>query len=159
VPSLAKNWLVAIGAIASVWGVALPTKAQALLPYTPQLESSMLEEQGIALVQDAIQLVRFEQYELALPRAELAVQLAPDAFETWFVLGTLYVQQEDFDKGIETLLKAQRIAPEEAGIYFTLGSAYFQQEEYRKAVEEIEAGLKYEPEALEALFDCEVILT
>lgn len=133
--------------------VALPVGAQALLPYSLQLDSQELEQQGIALFQDALQLVQIGQYQLALPRAQLAVQLAPNTYETWFVLGTLYVQQKELDKGIDILLKARSLAPEEAGISFTLGSAYFQKGEYNTAIGEIEAGLKIEPDAVEALFD------
>jgi tetratricopeptide (TPR) repeat protein len=148
------NWFFsAIAAASCVVRVALPVGAQALLPYSLQLNSQELEQQGIALFQDALQLVQIGQYELALPRAELAVQLAPNTYETWFVLGTLYVQQKELDKGIEILLRARSLAPEEAGIFFTLGSAYFQKGEYNTAAREIEAGLKIEPDVLEALFD------
>lgn len=147
------NWLFSLFAIAGFSTIALPVSGQALLPYTLQLDSEELEQQGVALIQDAVQLVRFEQYDLALPRAKLATQLAPNLFETWFVLGSLYVQQKEFDKGIEVLMKARAIAPDEPGIMFTLGSAYFQKTNYNAAIKELEAGLKLDPEATEALFD------
>ncbi|MEQ9234258.1 tetratricopeptide repeat protein [Coleofasciculus sp. E2-BRE-01] len=130
-----------------------PVSAQALLPYTLQLDAEELEQQGLNLAQDAVQLTRFQQYDLALSRAKLATQLAPNSFETWFILGTLYVQNQQFDEGIEALSKAQSLKPEEAGVLFSLGNTYFQKEEYRKAVSSLEAGLKIEPEVPEALFD------
>jgi tetratricopeptide (TPR) repeat protein len=138
-----------------VWSASLPAWGQALLPYTPNLDIEKLEEQGLALAEDAIQLVRFRQYELALGRAKLATQLAPDQYQTWFILGSLYLQQEELDQGIDTLNKALSLAPEEEtpGILFTLGNAYFQTEEYDKAAKVLEDGLKLQPETPTALFD------
>lgn len=130
-----------------------PVSGQALLPYTLQLDAEELEQQGLNLAQDAVQLTRFQQYDLALSRAKLATQLAPNSFETWFILGTLYVQNQQFDEGIEALSKAQSLKPEEAGVLFSLGNAYFQKGEYQKAVSSLEAGLKLEPDVPEALFD------
>lgn len=130
-----------------------PVAGQALVPYTLQLDSKQLEQQGLNLAQDAVQLVRFQQYELAMPRAELATQLAPKAFQTWFILGSLYIQNKELDKGIKALEQAKSLDPKESGIYFTLGSARFQKAEYPKAIAELEAGLKIKPNVPEALFD------
>lgn len=133
--------------------VQAPVSGQALVPYTLQLDSKELEQQGLNLAQDAVQLVRFQQYELALPRAELAAQLAPKSYQTWFILGSLYVQTKELDKGIEALLRAKSLAPNEAGILFTLGSARFQKQDYTTAIAELETGLKLKPNVPEALFD------
>lgn len=130
-----------------------PVSAQALLPYTLQLDAEKLEQQGLNLAQDAVQLTRFQQYDLALSRAKLATQLAPNSFETWFILGTLSIQNQQLDEGIEALSKAQSLNPEEAGVLFSLGNAYFQKGDYRTTVSKIEAGLKLEPDVPEALFD------
>ncbi|MFM7579556.1 MAG: cytochrome c biogenesis factor, partial [Microcystaceae cyanobacterium] len=100
-------------------GGTLPSQAQVLLPYNPQANSEQLEEQGLALTEDVVQLIRFQQYDMALARAKIAVQLAPARFQTWFLLGTLYLQEEQLDKGIQNLLKAQSLAPDEAGVKFT----------------------------------------
>ena len=148
-----RNWLLTVLAIAGSWQLAAPAFGQALLPYTFNLDAKDLEENGIILVQDVVQLVRFEQYDLALPRAKLATQLAPNIFESWFILGSLYVRQQEFDRGIEALLKSQELAPEEAGILFTLGSAYFQKGNFEDALEVLEAGLELNPDSIEALFD------
>jgi cytochrome c-type biogenesis protein CcmH/NrfG len=130
--------------------VQVPVSGQALLPYTLQLDSKELEQQGLNLAQDAVQLVRFQQFELALPRAELATQLAPKSYQTWFILGSLYVQTKELDKGIDALQRAKSLEPNEAGILFTLGSAHFQKAQYTTAVAELEAGLKIKPNVPEA---------
>jgi tetratricopeptide (TPR) repeat protein len=148
-----RHWLFSLLTCATVWSVSVPAYSQALLPYTPTLDLEQLEQQGLALAEDAIQLVRFRQYDLALGRAKLATQLAPNQYQTWFILGSLYLQQEEIEKGIETLNKALSLAPEESGILFTLGNAYFQQKNYAQSVEVLEKGLKLKPDTPTALFD------
>jgi tetratricopeptide (TPR) repeat protein len=154
VPSRLKfNSIISLLTCITLSSVTLPVRGQALLPYTPKLDSESLEQQGLALLQDAIQLIKFQQYQLALPRAELAAQLAPNNYEAWFILGSLYVQQQKLDQGIEMLEKAEGMAPDQEGILFTLGNAYFQKGEYQAALKKLEAGLKINNEAPEALFD------
>jgi tetratricopeptide (TPR) repeat protein len=145
--------LISIVLLLGLLSAQAPVAGQALVPYTLQLDSKQLEQQGLNLAQDAVQLLRFQQYELALPRAELATQLAPKAFQTWFILGSLYVQNKELDKGITALERSKSLEPKEAGIYFTLGSARFQKADYTKAIAELEAGLKIKPNVPEALFD------
>lgn len=148
------HWLFASAACVSiVASSALPGMTQALLPYTPKIDSDKLEQQGLQLHQEAVQLIKFQQYELALPRAELATQLAPNNYEVWFILGSLYLQQQEIDSGIKVLSKAETLAPQEEGILFVLGNAYFQQGDYSQALKKLEAGLKIEENAPEALFD------
>ena len=148
------NWLFSSIACAGILTTsAVPVSSQALLPYTPRINSEKLEQQGLQLLQDAVQLIKFQQYELALPRAELATQLAPNSYEVWFILGSLYLQQEQVDEGIDVLQKAENLAPEEEGILFTLGNAYFQKGDYQAALEKLEAGLDIDNNAPEALFD------
>ena len=89
-----RHWLLLWGLQLGLAGGAAPVFSQAVLPYTPNLDQQQLEDQGLALTEDVVQLVRFQQYDLAFPRAKLATQLAPEQFQTWFILGTLYLQQE-----------------------------------------------------------------
>ena len=147
------NWLISLVACAGISSISLPVRGQAVLPYVPKLDSEKLETQGLQLLQDAVQLIRFQQYDLALPRAELATQLAPDNYEVWFILGNLYVQQEELEKGINVLEQAESISPEEEGVLFSLGNAYFQQGEYETARDKLEKGLEIEKNSPEALFD------
>ena len=97
-----------------------PVRSQALIPYTPEINSEKLQNQGLQLLQDAVQLIKFQQYELALPRAELAAQLAPDNYEAWFILGSLYAQLSELDRGIEALEQAEKLAPDQEGILLVI---------------------------------------
>ncbi len=127
--------------------------AQALLPYTPELNSEYLDPYGAELLQDAVQLIRFREYELALSRAKLASQLSPNHYETWFILGTLYIQQQEIEEGVEALQKSKELAPEEAEVLFALGNSYFQLADYENAARELEAGIKINAEVPQAYFD------
>ena len=136
-----------------LWTMPEPAVAQALLPYTLQIDSAQLEQTALSLAEEAVQLARLQQYELAVPRAELATQLAPKNAQTWTLLGSLYLQVEQFDKGIEALGQAQSLSPENASIKFVLGEAHFRKANYQKAVEYLQAGLKLQPDTPGALFD------
>ncbi|MGB0563511.1 MAG: tetratricopeptide repeat protein [Spirulinaceae cyanobacterium] len=158
-----SRWLLSWAAIAATtagtWqSFVLPATSQALLPYTLELDNPTLEAQGEVLLQDAVQLLRFEQYALALPRIKLATQLAPQDFRTWFLLGSLYVQQEEVGEGIEVLERALSLVPPDAtedrpSLLFMLGSAYFQDEQYLKARDAFVEGLAQEDDSAEAWFD------
>jgi len=149
-----QSWLLSVLACIGFWSLSLPpVRAQVPLPYALELDLDYLEEQGRRLAQDAVQLLRFQQPELALQRAELATQLAPNRFESWFILGTLYVQEDRPDAAIAALETARDLAPDEAGIHFTLGRAYFLDGQYEAAVREIRVGLDIDPETPEAYFD------
>ena len=150
------NWFISL--LASVglsFSIATPGASQALLPYTLDWDGETLERQGFELIQDSIQLAQLQQYQLAVPYAKLATQLVPDYYQSWLILGTLFVQQEDLEEGISALRRAKLLSPKEesAGILFTLGSAYFRQKDYNAAVEELQAGLKLESNSPSALFD------
>lgn len=130
-----------------------PGRSQSLLPLTQEFDQEQLEEEGFKLVQDAIQLSRFQQYEWAIPRARLATQLVPNRFEGWYILGTLLVQEEEVEEGIQALKKAKRLDSSESGIFAILGAAYFQQGEYELAVPELETALGLGDNSIEVLFD------
>jgi tetratricopeptide (TPR) repeat protein len=130
-----------------------PVSAQAFVPYTPQLNSAELEQTGVSLAQEAAQLEQFQQYDLALSRAQLATQLAPKKYQTWILLGVLYMRVQKFDQGIVALQEAQSLEPDNAEIKFFLGEVHFRQARYDKAIEQIQAGLKIKPNTPGALFD------
>jgi tetratricopeptide (TPR) repeat protein len=150
---LKRTSLISLLVIANVWSVAHPVNAQALVPYLPQLDGEQLEQQGLSLAQEAAQLAQFQQYGLALSRAQLASQLLPGNADVWALLGSLYLQLDEIDSGIETLLKARSLDRSNSAVLFALGSAYFQKENYDLTVEYIQAGLRLKPDTLGALFD------
>lgn len=141
--------LVALG----LWGVIRPASAQALIPHMVQLDPAKLERQGLTLAQEAAQLAQFQQYELALPRAELATQLAPKKAEIWSLLGGLYLQTTKLDQAIAALNQSKSLDSKNPSVLFALGSAHFQKTQYAKSVEYLQAGLALKPNVPGALFD------
>lgn len=150
---LNRKSLLSLLILLGCWGVAQPAFGQALVPHTIQLDPTKLERQGLSLAQEAAQLAQFQQYELALPRARLATQLAPKSPEVWSLLGGLYLQTSDIDKGIVALKQAQTLDPKNSAVLFGLGSAYFQQGKYTTAIDYLKSGLKIKPNVPGALFD------
>lgn len=146
-----RSYLTAI-LIALGCGV-MPVNAQALVPHAVKLNFGNLEEQGLALARDAAQLAQFEQYDLALPRARLAVQLAPQTYQTQAVLGSLYLRKEDYPKAIANLTTAHNLKKDNPAILFSLGSAYLRKGDYNSAIQKIKQGLAIAPKEPTAIFD------
>jgi len=135
------------------WIASRPALGQALVPHLLQPNLEQLERQGLSLAREAAQLAQFDQIQFALPRAQIASQLAPNNSQVWALLGQLYLQQNELDKGIAALQRSNSLDRKNAAVLFALGSAYFQKEDYNKAVEVIQAGLLIKPDIPEALFD------
>jgi tetratricopeptide (TPR) repeat protein len=130
-----------------------PANAQALIPHTIKLNIGNVEEQALSLARDAAQLAQFQQYDLALSRARLAVQLSPQSYQTQAVLGTVYLRNEEYPKAITALNNALNLKKDNAGIYFTLGAAYLRNSNYANAIEKIKQGLALAPKSPTAIFD------
>ena len=153
-PVLNRNLLVCLLITLGLWGTTVkPVEGQALVPHILQLDSDQLEQTGLRLAEEALQLARFQQFDLALSKAELATELAPNSQQTWTLLGSLYIQAEKLEEGIYALKQAQGLMPSDPDVSFVLGRAYFQTSDYKSAIEELRKGLKFEPENSGALFD------
>lgn len=146
-----RIWLLAL--LASVSVGASPLRAQALLPHTTRINFGNLEEQALNLAREAAQLAQFEQYDLALPRARLAVQLAPKAFQTQGILGSIYLRKEKYAEAIAALSTANALKKDEPTILFSLGAAYLRNKNYPEAISNLKKGLTLEPKSATAMFD------
>ncbi len=145
--------LISLLVVCSLWSMPKAAHAQALVPHTLQLDTAKLEQQGLGLAQEAAQLAQFQQYEMAMPRARLAVQLAPKSDKVWFLLGGLHLQSKQIDSAISAFKKAQSLNPKNGDVLFALGSAHFQQKKYPVAIGYFQEGLKLKPNDPEGLFD------
>ncbi|MGD1850473.1 MAG: tetratricopeptide repeat protein [Cyanophyceae cyanobacterium] len=130
--------------------------AQAVRPYTPNLNPPSVQQDGLSLFEEAGQLAQLGRYELALPRAKIAAQLLPDDVRLMRLLGGLLLQQGELGQAVEVLERAKAAGEgEEANtvVLFALGSAYGQQRRYELAIATLEEGLKEEPDELTGRFD------
>jgi tetratricopeptide (TPR) repeat protein len=142
-------WISLLAAV----GLALPLPSRAVVPYTPTIDFVTLREQGIALAQQAAQLIQFQQFPLAQRYASLAAQLAPDDYRVWLVLADTDLRTNDIDGAIVSLNKAESLGAKDPAIQFALGTAYIRKKEYDKAIAQIRAGLAVKPNSPAALFD------
>ncbi|HEY9846298.1 MAG TPA: tetratricopeptide repeat protein [Candidatus Caenarcaniphilales bacterium] len=144
---------VSLLALLSLGSSIQPALSQALVPHVLQFDNEQLKQTGLALAQEAAQLAQFQQFEPALSRARLATQFAPQAYETWAILGVLYSEVEQPGQGVAALERARALSPKSASVLFSLGTAYFQQNNYQAAIRVLQEGLALKPSTPEALFD------
>lgn len=151
--NLAKS-LTALGLLVGAFSAGMPhANAQALIPYVANFQFTNKDELALMLAREAAQLAQFERYDLALPRALLAVQLAPKSYQTQGILGSVYLRQEKYDQAIATLKLANSLKANEPAILFSLGSAYLRKGVYPEAIRVLEQGLAIVPNSTSGLFD------
>jgi tetratricopeptide (TPR) repeat protein len=137
----------------ALFNVIPSVNAQALIPHTIKLNFGNVEAQALALARDAAQLAQFQQYELALSRALLAVQLLPQSYQTQAVLGSIYLRTEEYPKAIASFSNALNLKKDNASIFFSLGAAYLRNNNYQLAIDKIKQGLVLAPKSPTAFFD------
>ena len=146
-------------ALSGLFGARVqPILGQALLPPLPEPAIENFERSGILLGQETLQVTlarpddRFD-WEWALPRLQVATELAPNSPQTWLFLGSVHLELQQAPEAIVALEKSLAFAPDNTGVRFTLGSAYFLDGRYTDAVDILEKGLRDDPDALNARFD------
>ncbi|MGB3615179.1 MAG: tetratricopeptide repeat protein [Elainellaceae cyanobacterium] len=130
-----------------------PAHSQAVVPHVPPIEPEQLQQQGLILAQEAAQLAQIQQFELALPRAQLASQLANDTPEVWLLLGRIYLQLGELQPSVVALEKARSLEPDDPAALFDLGTVYFRLEDYQQSIAYLESGLDTSPGVAGAWFD------
>jgi len=146
--------LTALGLLVGTLSTGMPhASAQALIPYVANFQFANNDELALMLAREAAQLSQFERHDLALPRALLAVQLAPKSYQTQGILGNVYLRQEKYDQAIATLKLANSLKANEPAILFSLGSAYLRKGVYPEAIRVLEQGLALVPTYTSGLFD------
>jgi tetratricopeptide (TPR) repeat protein len=119
----------------------------------PVPDTQLMQQQGLQLAGEAVRLAQFGQIDIALNRIELAAQLAPDTPEIKIVLGTLQLQQGNYNEAVKALQEAREQQPENSDLLLSLGSAYVRQGSYFAALDTLKRGLELDPKNLQGLFD------
>lgn len=140
------------------WNLAQPAYGQALLPPLPEPDREEFERRGILLAQLALRQTIFRpddrfDWEWALPRVQVAAEIAPNSFQALLILGSVHLQLQQSAEAVAALESARTLAPESSDVLFSLGSAYFLEARYGEAAAAIERGLESAPETPDALFD------
>ena len=77
-----------------------------------------------SLMQIAYELLKQGDAKAALPWAQKAVTVAPNAFTAHKALGQALLETGDVDGAIRELTTGLKLAPESPGLYFTIARAY-----------------------------------
>ena len=104
--------LISLLVACSLWSIPKTVHAQAFITHTVQIDHAQLEKQGLSLAQEAAQLAQFQQVEPALLRARVAAKLAPKNDKIWWLLGSLYLQNQEFDDAVTSFNKAPYPQPQ-----------------------------------------------
>lgn len=141
-----------VAGMAPAQALSLPL-VQTLLPYTPLPEPTELEREGAALAEEASRLAQLQVFDGALARARLAAYLAPKNPQVLRLLGALYLQSNQIDRGVAALEGALALAPADEDVLFALGSAYAQQKRYGEATQLLQKALERRPNEASGRFD------
>jgi tetratricopeptide (TPR) repeat protein len=90
--------------------------------------------------------------EKGIPHLEKAVALYADFTEAYLLLGTAYMDAQQWDKAESALRRAIELNPKSIAAYFVLGEMYQQQKKYTEAEKAIRDGLKVEERSWQGHF-------
>ncbi len=78
-----------------------------------------------------------EQYDLALPEFEKAVELDQEFAAAWFNLGAAYYNIKEYEKSLEALIRTKESFRRDWEIYFYLGKVYKKLGNQKEALENL----------------------
>lgn len=84
---------------------------------------------------------------------EKAINLYPKYTDALLLLGTAYIDGQQWQKAEATLKKVLELEPKLATPYFTLGEAYRRQKKFNEAEKLLQEGLKLEPKSPQGHFN------
>jgi Flp pilus assembly protein TadD len=145
--------ILASGLCLSALLISTAANAQAPLFSVPELSPKQLQERSLQLSQEAFRLVQVSRFEDAESLASLAVQLSQKNFQSYTILGIIYLQNNKVDLALKSLKKAVEIAPDNSRVYFNLALVYQRQKDYANVATTLEKGLKLDPKASDEYFN------
>lgn len=101
---------------------------------------------------NAQKLIQKSSFEYQRKNYQKAIELAEQSlkeyitFDGYYLIGSSYYQLNNFDKGLEYLLKAEKIKPNHEQLLLTLGLIYHSQLNYDQAIEKFNQLLFIRPD-------------
>lgn len=80
-------------------------------------------------------LIELNEWEKINDFVQNQLKVNPRSFELYSILATSYQIDEQFDKAIESFLKAIEINSDDEDLWYSLGNCYSENKEYNKAIE------------------------
>ncbi len=90
------------------------------------------------------------ELDLSIANYEAILKKDPRDKETWMNLGRAYHKKFQFEKAIESKLKAREISPSDPEVNFSLGCSFCAKGDSLAAIESYLEALKYKPDYADA---------
>jgi tetratricopeptide (TPR) repeat protein len=122
--------------------VSSPSTVDESVPSEAQKEF----DKGAAIINEG----KKEKMPEGIAHLERAVSLYPTYLQAHLMLGTTYMDLQQWDKAEKALRKALEIAPKAANAYFALGEVYLRQKKYDQAEKVLQDGFGVEARSAQA---------
>jgi Flp pilus assembly protein TadD len=97
-------------------------------------------------------VLQAKNLDKGIKHLETAVRLYPQYAEALLLLGTAYMDKQDWLRAEAALRKVVTLETKPAGAYFALGELYFRQKKYDEAETNILSGIHLEPKSVRGHF-------
>jgi tetratricopeptide (TPR) repeat protein len=88
----------------------------------------------------------------AIAHLQQAINIQPDYFEAHFLLASIYMDQNDWNKARDLLVNALKINPQSSSVMVSLGEVYRRQKKYADSKKLLEAAVALDSNSWEAHF-------
>lgn len=133
--------------------MGLGNPASAMVPYVFLPSPKGLEEAGLGIAEESVQMLRLGQPEYAERLAELTVRLLPNDPRGWVLLAESRIRNDKAKEALYALARAKALAPNNPGIWFAEGALALRNGKPSDALALIQKGLQLDRKNAGAFFD------
>jgi tetratricopeptide (TPR) repeat protein len=127
--------------------------ASAMVPYVFLPSAKGLQDAGLGIAEEAVQLLRMGQPEYAARLAQLTVRLLPNDPRGWVLLAEAQLRDNNPKEAINALARAKRLDPNNPDIWFAEGALALRNGKASDALTLIQKGLQFNGRNAGAYFD------
>jgi tetratricopeptide (TPR) repeat protein len=124
-----------------------------MVPYVFLPSAKGLQEAGLGIAEEAVQMLRMGQPEYAARLAELTVRLLPNDPRGWVLLAEAQLRDNNTKEALNALARAKRLDPNNPGIWFAEGALALRNGKAGDALALIQKGLQFDRRNAGAFFD------
>lgn len=132
---------------------ALGNPAAAMVPFVFVPSEKGLQDAGLGIAEEAVQMLRLGQPEYAARLAELTVRLLPNDPRGWVLLAEAQLRDNKSKQALNALAKAKALDPNNPGIWFAEGALALRNGKPSEAQTLIQRGLQLDRRNAGAFFD------
>jgi tetratricopeptide (TPR) repeat protein len=132
---------------------SMANPASAMVPYVFLPSAKGLQDAGLGIAEEAVQMLRMGQPEYAARLAELTVRLLPNDPRGWVLLAEAQLRDNNTKQAVNALARAKRLDPNNPGIWFAEGALALRNGQATEAIALIQKGLQFDRRNAGAFFD------